>query len=108
MSFDPNDPKIPILGKKPMPDPRMMKPIERDIESFNIQDEKGIAQFQPQADMTGLESSRITQMFISFLFPAPVPIKWSWRKFIAEHKLDRHFVMATQATLMDAAKGKQS
>jgi len=99
VTFDPNDPKIPLIGKPKQMDPRNMKPIERDIDDFLMGDKIGSAKFYPLADLTTVELSRITQLFITFLLPSPIPVTWRWREFLALHGLERHFIFTTAASL---------
>lgn len=104
MTFDPNDPKIPLIGQKPVQlDPRNMKPIERDIDDFLMGDKAGTAKFHPLTDLTTVELARIQQLFLTFLLRTPVPVTWRWRPFLKQHGLERHFIFTTAASLSQQA-----
>lgn len=99
MTFDPNDPKIPLIGRPAQMDPRTMKPIERDIDDFLMGDKAGSAKFHALDDLTPVELARIMQLFLTFLLPTPVPVTWRWREFLALHRLERHFIFTTAASM---------
>jgi len=65
------------------------------VGELTLEDPQGRAIYMPQEDITPYELALIVRLFFRLTLGGPLGMTPDWRKFLDEHKLDRHFQPAT-------------
>lgn len=95
----------------PLRNEPVVRTVERPIVSVKMQDEEGIVEFTVQDDVTAMESYHLANI-MAWCITQPPPQQdprtgdvlhthTLWRKYIIEHKLERHFTFTMSIPLTE-------
>ena len=105
-----------ILNSSGAPIPRQpqVRVVERPIVAVHLQDPDGVAEITVQPDITGYEAYLIANLMAWVTTNPPaqqaengdrILVHTMWRKYIAEHKLERHFKFSDGVPVQEAGHG---